>query len=97
MNRFDSNSKSLTWAVSLLLAAVMAGCGGGGDPILGGGAGTGAAGPAGINTAMLGTASTYGIAATAGVTNTTTAPITIINGNVVLDPVAGATCNARGS
>lgn len=93
MNRFDSNSKSLTWTVSLLLAAVVAGCGGGGDPILGQGAATGSAGPAGINTSMLGTASTYGIAATAGVTNTNTIPLTTINGNVVLSPVAGASCN----
>jgi hypothetical protein len=42
----------------------------------------------------LGAASAFAIAATAGVTNTPTAPITTINGNVVLDPVAGATCNA---
>ncbi len=40
----------------------------------------------------LGTASTYAIAATAGVTNTLTVPITHINGNVVLNPTA--TCNA---
>lgn len=40
----------------------------------------------------MGTASTFGIAATAGITNTTTAPITHIEGDVVLDPTA--TCNA---
>jgi hypothetical protein len=40
----------------------------------------------------LGSASTFGIAATAGVTNTNTSPLTNINGNVVLDPLA--TCNA---
>lgn len=40
----------------------------------------------------LGTASTFGVAATAGITNTTTAPITHIEGDVVLDPTA--TCNA---
>jgi hypothetical protein len=40
----------------------------------------------------LGLASPFGIAATAGVTNTITAPLTHINGNVVLDPTA--TCNA---
>ncbi|MCD6258333.1 MAG: DUF3494 domain-containing protein [Helicobacteraceae bacterium] len=36
----------------------------------------------------LGLASTYGIAATAGVTNTSTAPITQIDGDVVLNPTA---------
>lgn len=40
----------------------------------------------------LGLISTYGIAATAGITNTTTLPLTTINGDVVLDP--NATCNA---
>jgi hypothetical protein len=40
----------------------------------------------------LGLAAPMGIAATAGVTNTTTSPVTHINGDVVLDP--NATCNA---
>jgi hypothetical protein len=40
----------------------------------------------------LGLAAPFAIAATAGVTNTSTAPITQINGNVVLDPIR--TCNA---
>jgi len=40
----------------------------------------------------MGLATTFAIAATAGVTNTITAPITHINGDVVLDPVQ--TCNA---
>jgi hypothetical protein len=49
-----------------------------------------APGPAiGIN---LGLATPFAIAATAGVTNTITLPITHINGNVVLDP--NQTCNA---
>lgn len=39
----------------------------------------------------LGFAATYGIAATAGVKNTITAPITHINGDVILDP--NQTCN----
>lgn len=45
--------------------------------------------PSAVN---LGTASSYGIAATAGITNTLTIPISHVNGNVVLNP--GATCNA---
>jgi hypothetical protein len=40
----------------------------------------------------LGSASTFGIAATAGVTNTPLVPLTVISGNAVLDPTA--TCNA---
>jgi hypothetical protein len=47
------------------------------------------AGPAAVN---LGLAAPFAIAATAGVTNTLTVPITHINGNVVLNPTA--TCNA---
>jgi len=41
---------------------------------------------------QLGWISPFGIAATAGITNTVTAPITHIEGDVVLDPTA--TCNA---
>lgn len=48
-----------------------------------------AAAPAPVN---LGLAAPFAIAATAGVTNTLTMPITHINGNVVLNPTA--TCNA---
>ncbi|MDI1303231.1 MAG: ice-binding family protein [bacterium] len=40
----------------------------------------------------LGKAAPFGIAATAGITNTTTVPVSHINGDVVLDP--NATCNA---
>lgn len=47
------------------------------------------AGPAAIN---LGQAAPFGIAATAGITNTTTLPLSHINGDVVLDP--NTTCNA---
>lgn len=55
---------------------------------------TAATASAGVAPVSLGTAAPFGIAATAGVTNTATAPNTTINGNVVLDPVAGAICNA---
>jgi len=48
-----------------------------------------AAAPAPVN---LGSAAPFAIAATTGVTNTLTVPITHINGNVVLKPTA--TCNA---
>lgn len=42
----------------------------------------------------LGTAATFGIAAHAGVTNTPTVPLTHIEGDVILDPVTSAICNA---
>ena len=48
-----------------------------------------AAAPVPVN---LGLASSFGIAATAGITNTTTSPLSKINGDAVLDP--NATCNA---
>lgn len=48
-----------------------------------------AAGPSPIN---LGAATTFGIAAAAGVTNTATPPNSVINGNAVLSPTA--TCQA---
>ena len=54
---------------------------------------TAAVAAAGAPAVNLGLAAPFGIAATAGVTNTPTVPITKINGNVVLDPVSGATCN----
>ena len=53
---------------------------------------TTAAGPGPAIVINLGLAAPFAIAATAGVTNTSTAPITHINGNVVLDPLD--TCNA---
>lgn len=46
----------------------------------------------GLAPVNLGLAAPMGIAATAGVTNTTTSPVSHINGDVVLDP--NATCNA---
>ena len=98
MNRFENVTdgiagyKSLRWSLALLLAAFISGCGGN-DPILGVNvSGAASAGPAGVTTAnILGTAAPFGIAATAGITNTNTAPITTINGDVVLDPTL--TCN----
>jgi hypothetical protein len=42
----------------------------------------------------MGAAATFGMAAHAGVTNTPTVPITHIAGDVVLDPVSSAICNA---
>ena len=93
MNRFENvtdgiaGCKSLKWCLALLLAALVAGCGGS-DPILGAKI-SGATGPASITANMLGLAAPFGIASTAGVTNT---GATTINGDAVL---AGPTptCN----
>jgi hypothetical protein len=91
MDNYGSGSKAWMGFMAAVLAAFVAGCGSG-DEIFGTtGAGGGGPGPAGPAPA-LGTASSFGIAATAGVTNTPTAPITNINGNVMLDP--NQTCNA---
>ncbi len=98
MSKLNSSKKPLVWFPALLLAAVVAGCGGGailggpaGAPAGGGGVGAGVSNLPGINASMLGTAATYGMAATAGVTNTNTLPLTTINGDVILTPTA--TCN----
>ena len=78
MNKFESVTKPLTWSMTFLLASFITGCGID-DPILGGTA----AGP-GLSLVNF---TTYGMAATAGVTNTPTVPITHIEGNVILDPL----------
>ncbi|HLQ27208.1 MAG TPA: ice-binding family protein [Acidiferrobacterales bacterium] len=94
MNRFKSYSKPLNkmWFMALLLAAFVAGCGGGAEQgqILGGNTGPaiGDPGPAGPSP-VLGILSPFGIASAGGMTNT---GATKINGNVVLDP--NQTCNA---
>jgi ice-binding like protein len=83
MDTYGSGSKAWMWFMAAVLAAFMAGCGNR-DEILGTpGGGGGGPGPAGAAPA-LGAASSFGIAATAGVTNTPTAPITHIDGDVVL-------------
>ena len=55
---------------------------------------TATAAATGVATVDLGRAAPFAIAANAGVTNTPTAPNTTINGDTVLDPIAGATCNS---
>ena len=75
--------------MALMAAAVVTGCGGGGDPILGQGAG-GVSNLPGINPAMLGAAAPFGIASTAGLT--TSGPgVNTIHGDVVL--ITTLTCN----
>ena len=90
MNDYGGGFKARTWFVAAVLAAFLAGCGSG-DEIFGtsGGGGPGPAGPG----PALGLAASYGIASTAGVTNTPTLPITTINGDVVL-AAPTPVCNA---
>ena len=89
MKRFDSVTKSQKWFIAFLLSTAVVGCGGGGDPILG----SGSAGPntAGLNTSLLGTAAPFGFSATAGMT--TAVSSSVVNADVLLDPIAFATCN----
>ena len=91
--KFGRSLKARTWCAAAVLAAVAAaGCGSGDEGQIFGEAGnSGNPGPAGAGP-NLGLAAPFGIAATTGVTNTPTAPLSHINGNVILDP--GATCNA---
>lgn len=86
MNRFESVKNPLMWSMTLLLTALVVGCGGQ-DPILGGGGAgtvTVTTGPAITPANLLGLAAPFGIASTAGITNTLTAPITVIHGDVIL-------------
>lgn len=55
---------------------------------------TAATASAGVAPVNLATATPFAIASAAGLTNTATVPLSHINGDVVLDPIAHATCNA---
>ena len=84
MNRFESIRKPGIWYMGFLLTVLLAGCGGGQDPILGSG-GSPRAGDLGI-------LSPFGIASYGGITNTNSGGTTQINGDAVLNPTY--TCNA---
>ncbi|MCR4304683.1 MAG: ice-binding family protein [Gallionella sp.] len=84
MNRFDSISKPLMWSTTILLAAIVAGCGGNGDGVLGttiSQPGTVCTGASCVN---LGTAGNYAILANTGID---TAPgASVITGNIATGP-----------
>ena len=97
MNKFGSLSKPLTWFMALLLAAIVAGCGGGGDggkfpgafgPPTAAGVGTGVGGagrgPAPVNLLSTGT---FAILANSAITNVPTSAVT---GDVGLSPASGS-------
>jgi hypothetical protein len=93
MNGYKNNFKPVVWLMTLLLAVVVSGCGGGGAVTTGAvptspGAGTGLGGlgrgPAPL---VLGTVGNYVILAKSAIT---TVPISAITGNVGLSPVAAS-------
>jgi hypothetical protein len=91
MNRFENITKPLMWSTTLLLAAIVAGCGGSGDgiPSAGPGAGAGAGATGGVcsgaSCVNLGKAANYAILAKTGVA---TVPSSVVTGNVGLSPAA---------
>lgn len=89
MNRFEKVIKPSTWLAALLLTGLVAGCGGGQDPILGASVSKSGVAVPGNPSANLGVLATYGVAAYGGLTDTGT---TKINGDVVLHPTYQ--CNA---
>jgi hypothetical protein len=101
MNRFENITKPLMWSTTLLLAAIVAGCGGSGDgipsagPGAGAGAGAGATGGvcSGASCVNLGKAANYAILDEATVTFTPTATTTTtptITGAIGLSPAAAS-------
>lgn len=88
MNRFKNVTKPLKWSMTLLLAALVVGCGK--DPILGTGGTSGTGG-------SLGVLAPYGIASYGGLTNVNNAGTTQIDGDVVLHPTYTCNTNAVGS
>jgi len=88
MDKHGSGFKARVWIMVSLFAGFMAGCGSGSDDgIFGGPGGKGGAGgaPLAIN---LGSAASFGVASQQGFTST---GVTVVNGDVALDPLATCT------
>jgi len=93
MNKFDNISKPLMWSTTLVLAAILAGCGGGGGSSVQGPAPIGST-CTGTGCVDLGTAANYVILAEAGVAYTPTATVSStpkIIGNIGVSPAAAST------
>ncbi len=84
MNRFESITKLVLWSTTLLLAAIVAGCGGG-DGVPGAKAGKVGATCSGTGCVNLGTAANYTILAKTGVSSV---PNSVVTGNIGLSPAA---------
>ncbi|MEO8342832.1 MAG: hypothetical protein ABI536_03335, partial [Gallionella sp.] len=99
MKQFKNITKPLMWTTTLLLAAIVTGCGGSGNGTPG--ATTTSQGPAPVSTTCtgtgcvdLGTAANYAILAEAGVSYTPTATVSStpkIIGNIGVSPAAAST------
>ena len=87
MNRFRNFFKPLMWFMALLLAAFVAGCGGGGDGETAPRAGSSGGVCAGTGCVDLATAGTFAILTEDGITDV---PPSAITGNVGTDPITGA-------
>src|SRR5665811_1445866 len=88
MNRFKCVTKPMIWSTTLLLAAIVAGCGGGSpSPTNALSTGLGPTGGActGAGCVNLVTAANYAILAKTGVS---TVPSSVVTGNVGLSPAA---------
>jgi len=85
MNKFESIKKPITWSTTLLLAAILAGCSGGGGT--GVNLGLGATGTVctGASCVDLGTAGNYAVLAKTGVSSV---PSSVVTGNIGLSPTA---------
>jgi len=84
MNRFDSIAKPMMWSATILLAAILAGCGGG-DGVPGAKAGPVGAACSGTGCVNLGTAANYAILAKTGVSSV---PNSVVTGHIGLSPTA---------
>lgn len=88
MNKFQSIKKPIVFTTTLLFAAILAGCGGGGGtPNYSAGAGATGATCSGTSCVNLGTAANYAIMAKTGVSTT---GVTKVTGNIGLSPAAGS-------
>lgn len=91
MNKIKSISKPVMWSMTVLFAAVLAGCGGsgGGSSASATSAAAGAIGSAcsGAGCVSLGAAGNYAVLAQTGVS---TVPNSVVTGNVGLSPAAGS-------
>ena len=87
MSKFESVSKPLTWFMALLLAAVVAGCGGSDETAQPPGASVGPTGGVctGTGCVNLGTAGNYAILAQTGVASV---PNSVVTGHIGLSPAA---------
>jgi len=87
MNKFDNISKPLMWSTTLVLAAILAGCGGGGGSSSVQGPGPVGALCSGAGCVPLASTATYVILANTAITNTPTSAIT---GDLGISPNSSA-------